>query len=208
MNWLTKLVGVVAVCAASSASAATITAVTNGTVVSAPTDLTNDSPTSQTTVSGFTEATGVIIGLGGLVMDIGGTLAAGTVVDSHMFYFNNDGANDRTFNDITATFSFDRDILGFITATGKLNTTDGLLGAPGTSYPDFSARGFEGDDEITSFDTNSFTVFLEITQPGDWFRVITAPGGQDISDVPLPAGAPLLLAGMAAFAAMRRKKHS
>ena len=117
----------------SAASAALITAGTNGTVLTtAPTVVSDITPISSTSVTGFNEKSGVVIGAAGLLLDIGGTLAAGTVVDSHMFLFNRETSSSSYPADkITASFSFSGTILGFVTRTGRLASTDVLLGAPG-----------------------------------------------------------------------------
>ena len=193
----------------STASAATISVISNGTLVAPPTSVTNAAPTSETSVSAFFESSQALAsdlttsGNGAATSTV---LTTGTLVDSHLFYYNRDDQSDggKPLDSITASFSFNSTILGFVTGTGAMNATD-YLGAPFTTYDTFSNRGFEGADSITNVTANSFTVYLEITQPGDWFRVLTVPA-ETSAIVPLPAGAPLLLAGLGGLALIRRRR--
>ncbi len=54
------------------------------------------------------------------------------------------------------------------------------LGRPGTFYPGaFSARGLEGNDSASvSGDKLSLSVYLEVSQPGDWMRVVTGKSSE------------------------------
>ena len=68
-----------------------------------------------------------------------GTLAAGTTVGSYMLHADKDGALQFYEGSIT----FDREILGIIFKRPGLMATDGLLGAPVTTYGSYDGRGFE-----------------------------------------------------------------
>ncbi|MGB3556478.1 MAG: VPLPA-CTERM sorting domain-containing protein [Jannaschia sp.] len=189
---------------AGAASAATITAVSNGAVIATPSSVTNAAPTSINVVSAFNEKSGVML-TSALAVN-GGSIAVGTKVDSHMLFFNRVGNGGGKPNDsLTAGFSFSEQILGFITATSALNATDSLLGAVGTTYQTFRARGFEGNDSVSLIGTNGLTTSLSITQPGDWFRVVTVAAP---APVPLPAAAPLLLAAIGSVVALRRRRKA
>src|SRR5919199_1408920 len=84
---------------------------------------------------GFDERQGVRLEQG-LAVD-GGTIPAGTVVDSHMIFLNiPDGATGPQA-DLNETWTFDGAVLGVMSDdAGALEVaSSGLLGASGTSYP-------------------------------------------------------------------------
>lgn len=193
---------------ASAASAATITSLdANGEVLAtAPTSVTNAAPVNSPLIQGFNEQTGVSL-LNNLTMEnytaADTSAVLGTVVDSHMFFINQESGKPDPLVTTTAEFSFSETILGVITSLTGLDNTDSIFGASGTTYEaGFTARGLEGNDAV-SFSGNTLTLTFAITQPGDWVRVITA---SSVPAVPLPAGAPLLLAGLGAFGWMRRRQ--
>lgn len=188
------------------ASAATITALDlNGLVIAAPASVTNAAPVNTPIIHGFNEQSNVLLAADLTMQNYGNpnTIAlTGTSVDSHMFFMNQPSGAPNPNVTTTASFSFSTAVLGIITSTSALNNSDMLLGAVGTTYQSgFSNRGLEGADAV-SFAGNSVDLTFSLTQPGDWVRVITAA---DVAPVPLPAGAPLMLAGIGAFAVMRRK---
>ncbi len=185
------------------ANAATITALTaTGEVIAAPASVTDAAPVNSPLIQGFNEKSGVTLAAPLTMQNYNlspTTALAGTTVDSHMFFMNRSGGALQT---TAASFSFSTNVLGIITSLAGLDATDSLLGAAGTTYEDgFTARGLEGADSV-AFSGNTVSLTFAITQPGDWVRVITVA---DVAPVPLPAGASLMLAGIGAFAAMRRK---
>lgn len=131
---------------------------------------------TNTHMQAFNEAQDVVLAAA-LAVD-GGTIAAGTVVDSHMIFLNIPktmaSASDKQ------TWTFDGLILGVMSdRNGTLEAaSSAFLGAAGTQYPaaGFSNRGLErGDSYVVN--GNQITVDLTVTQPGDWIRVVTQSVG-------------------------------
>lgn len=130
---------------------------------------------------------------------------AGTYIDSHMIFLNTPvgagGASD------TKAWLFAGTILGVMSDQGGTReaASSAEVGAPGTFYPGaFGARGLEGNDSYTVFgpDMRSILVDMNVSEPGDWIRVITT--GQ-----PVPEPGTLALCGIAiTFIAWRRRKRA
>lgn len=194
---------ITAICLAGAASAATITAdTTTGAVIAAPAAVNNATPGNNDEITwAFNEITGLVLSA---ALNVGGvTLAAGTVVDSHMIFLNRDGSSNANPLDVSISqFSFSEAILAVITTSGQVNSTSSLLGAPGTTYGNLD--GFEGNDYYQLIDSDTIEVGMYVTQPGDWIRVVTASA--DTPAVPLPAGGLLLLSGLGAIGALRRRR--
>jgi uncharacterized repeat protein (TIGR01451 family) len=127
------------------------------------------------------------------------TLAAGTVVDSHLVHSDIPARNYTARRQGTVTFA--NDIIGVIASTNRLGATDAALGAPGTQYAGTTNyRGLEGPEFGTASVDDQFTIsanrrsltFDVRTYLIDEIRVITAhfnPLVTTISDTPDPVQA-------------------
>ena len=125
---------------------------------------------------GFDERQGVML-RDKLLVD-GGSVAAGTAVDSHLIFLS--PYPDHPTRHVAVTWRFSGPVLGVMSDTHcSLQTrSHPLLGNPGTQYPGRSAfRGMErrlGDHY--AIDGETLTVTMTVPQLGDWIRVITAAG--------------------------------
>ena len=125
---------------------------------------------------GFDERQGVML-RDKLLVD-GGSVAAGTAVDSHLIFLS--PYPDHPTRHVAVTWRFSGPVLGVMSDTHcSLQTrSHSLLGNPGTQYPGRSAfRGMErrlGDHYAVEGET--LTVTMTVPQLGDWIRVITAAG--------------------------------
>lgn len=105
----------------------------------------------------------------------GGVVGAGTVVSSHMIFLNTLG-----FTEVIeegTVWTFDGPVLGVMSDQGGLleEASNGLLGAAGTEYPGaFGGRGFEPDTiDAYEVDGSTIVISMQVTEPGDWIRVVT-----------------------------------
>ncbi len=138
-----------------------------------------------------------------------GSIAAGSKVDSFMFYtdpINNTGEK------FAGSLTLDSNILGLIVLTKSLNQTDALLGAAGTTYPATDPnRGLEifgtGDDSLTlSSDRRTVTFDFHTTGSVDEVRVVTSAAPVPEASTMVSLGLLLALsAGGLVVAAKRRK---
>lgn len=175
-------------------------------IIAAPIDVGNDDA-GALGMLGFDEQQGVTLGAA-LAVD-GGFIAAGTVVDSHMIFLNKPaGVSGAITHGVGGAgpveWVFSGAILGVMSdGPGTLEAaSNSVLGAVGTIYPvAFTARGMEGSDDYSLLGLNSLGVSMQITQPGDWIRVVTAA-----TPVPLPAAGWMLFAGLGALGCLSRRR--
>ncbi|MFW5425880.1 MAG: hypothetical protein ACKE8G_02470 [Methylophagaceae bacterium] len=175
-----------------------------GKIVSAK-HIQEDSPTTGKKQKGFDEQQGVELTRDIEVDD--GFILEGTKVDSHIIFFN---SKDKKEKESEAFWEFDGKILGVMSnSSGSLlMESNDLLAAfdnyftkKGLVYP-FDNLGMEGLDEYHVFAITGDTVlsvFMHVTEPGDWIRVITA------SAVPVPAAIWLFGSALFGLVGLRRK---
>ncbi len=126
-----------------------------------------------------------------------GIIPEGKTVDSHMILLNQPTEQGGTLELDNIEWTFDGMILGVMSDRNGVResmSTD-LLGASGTLYPTiagpdvgalpdsgatfsgFDARGIENYVDGVNFyeivDSNTLSVDMRVTQPGDWIRVVT-----------------------------------
>ena len=184
-------------------------------IIGAPADVLDNAVTNLG-MQGFNEAQGVTTSIAHTI-DGGGSIAAGSFVDSHMIFLNTASGN-ASHGGVIWTFS--GDILGIMSnRAGTYESASTFeLGAPGSNYTTtfpgsgpaapFNARGIESNngtglgtsDGYTLFSPNQLRVSMFVSEPGDWLRVVT------VAAVPVPAAMPLLLAGLGCLGFMARRK--
>jgi len=120
-------------------------------------------------------------------------IPAGTSVDSYLLHADVPG-EPVSGPSLHATIGFDRDILGVEMNATTLDTSDAVVGAPGTAYPNllWPKRGLEWDnnyDAVDWIDSRTIVVSFNINTVVDDVRIITAaaaaPPGQP-APPPLP----------------------
>lgn len=147
-----------------------------------------DDVIAATAMQGFNEAQGLTTSV--LHATDGGSIAAGTRVDSHMIFLNSQGTANLSHFGVIWTFS--EAIIGIMSDGGGLLEAASTfeLGAPGTNYTavfggsgpaaPFPARGLEGNngsglggDGYQLLAPNVLRVGMNVSEPGDWIRVVT-----------------------------------
>ncbi len=131
-------------------------------------------------------------------------IATGTTLTSFLFHLDPPDHNQAS---ISATITFDGDILGIISSYSGLIATDALLGVPGTTYDAKSgARGMEpgttsvGDSLGVSANFRTLTLNFGATTI-DEIRVLVGSS----NEAPEPGTFALLASGIAVFSCLRRR---
>ncbi|RED45773.1 PEP-CTERM sorting domain-containing protein [Aestuariispira insulae] len=187
---------------AAGAQAAIVGVSGDGMMIAPPASVEDDHAANQhqTLQLGFDERQSVTLGAD-LAVD-GGIISAGTTVSSHMILFNTDGTDRAS---ALAEWTFDGVILGVMSdAGGTLEAaSNAILGLGSVIYPGaFPARGFEGRDYYSVVGA-SLEVLMEVTEPGDWIRVVTAS-----RDVPAPESMLLFGLGLLGLGLYGRRRRS
>jgi hypothetical protein len=186
---------------------------TSPAIIGAPSAMLDDIA-FNTGMQGFNEAQGVVTSIA-YAID-GGTIAAGSLVNSHMIFLNPEGGERLSHRNVQ--WLFDEPIVGVMSdGRGMLEAASSAeLGAPGTNYTvtftgsgaaaPLKARGFEPADSYL-VSGNLLKVSMRASEPGDWIRVVT---GVSVQQIPLPASLPLAAAGVAGLGllALRRRRDA
>ena len=164
-----------------SASGPNSSAGTAPEIITAPLHVLDDIVTN-TGMQGFNEAQGVITTVAHSI-NAGGSIPAGTPVDSHMIFLNSEGGTGLIHTNVDWTFS--GTIIGIMSnAAGSLEAASTFeLGSPATNYTvtfpgsgpaaPYPNRGLEGGDSFLFLSPNTLRVTMTVSEPGDWIRVIT-----------------------------------
>ncbi len=178
-------VGIILGMSASPAQAAILGASDGGNVMIKAPNSTDINQTTSNLMQGFNEKQNVLL-QEQLEVDFNKFIEAGTIVNSHMIFLDSAGSQDVTQNNIKWTF--DGEILGIMSDSGGIleGLSNTLLGAEGTTYPAFAARGLETDERSGnrkySVDGNELTLSMRVTNPGDWVRVVTRANPQSVQE--------------------------
>jgi len=135
-----------------------------------------------------------------LAVDVGASpIPAGTLVASHYIFFDPGPTLE-----VIGTVNFDSAVLGILTSTATLASTD-FLANTGVNYLNPSNRGLEAGDSVTISGPNQILFDTVASSPGDYVRVLTA-FSPSAGAVPEPGGfaLPGVLAAIAMLATARR----
>lgn len=184
-------------------------------------DATNDRMQGFNEVQSFVLSRAIEVNNDGIFSNTG-IIGAGTRVSSHFIFLNNSGAGNLNhgLNGAPVVWEFDGAILGVMSDSGGRleNESTDILGADGVIYPGggtgtlFNARGFEtsapfadvaNDFYAVGLGPNVLEIGMNVTEPGDWVRVVTAA-----TPVPLPAAGWMLIAGLGGLGALSRKRRA
>ncbi len=136
-----------------------------------------------------------------LFVDVGGgSLAAGTTVDSHYIFFD-----PGRYASVVGTVDFDSDILAIITHTGHLLASD-FLGNTNTYYMNHSKGGLEPADSVTIRGGRQILLAATADSPGDYIRVLTKSSA--IVATPEPVASALLALGLAAMVLLAKRAQN
>jgi hypothetical protein len=165
--------------------------------ISPPASVMPDTLESDTQAFAFDEQQGLLLS-SGLTVDITtpgtyhvpnggvpltpGTIPAGTLVSSHFVHADPVGNPDpvtgtKLYN---GTITFDGTIIGIIVYDATLDSSDGVVGAPGTVYPSTppadNSRGLEQNDIVFYNDMHTIGLHLALHRL-DQVRIITTVAG-------------------------------
>jgi hypothetical protein len=174
-------------CAAAAPASGAIISISGGGIIHHPSTSSpinvNPNQVQANVLQGFDEQQDVVL-VSNLVVNLNGTnvtLLAGTMVDSHFLWF--DPAAARTITGVVATF--DQQVLGVIlTDAGLFNTHDdfGLPDPSVVDYPSTNVFQYGTDGINIAFTSNSITVSLTASSPGDHIRVLTVPSSTAVPE--------------------------
>jgi prepilin-type N-terminal cleavage/methylation domain-containing protein/prepilin-type processing-associated H-X9-DG protein len=106
-----------------------------------------------------------------------GAIAAGTEIDSYIMHYDVK-TNSGVWID-ACEMTFPGEILGMIYKTGKLASTDAVLGNPNTQYPgNLSNRGFEGNQDRFILFSDAKRIYIDpffVSGKMEHCRIITTP---------------------------------
>jgi hypothetical protein len=142
-------------------------------VASTPSDVRLNQTQSDAHIKGFTERECVT--LSSTLQVDGGSISSGNTVSCH--FFHADSVNSPT---LEGDAQFDSNILGVISATSRLDASDGVCGRVGTTYPASGGEAYRGLDAVGdwySVDNNTDIITIHNSLPNgssDQVRVITA----------------------------------
>jgi hypothetical protein len=113
----------------------------------------------------------------------GGIIAGGTDISSYFVLFDSGGT---AINYLAVNLTFSTPILGVIFAPATLDSSDAIVGNPGTTDPTgVSGRGQEaGDSTAISADGLTVTLIDKTLFPEDGIRIITASPASAITPEP------------------------
>ncbi len=170
-------------------------------IIAAPAFAIDDAPgATNFHEQAFNEQQNVLLGAN-LAVD-GGSIAAGATVSSHMIFLNTPvGAGNASDLQV---WTFDGAILGVMSdQSGTMEAaSSSILGATGTTYPgSFTCRGMESNDWYQIIGPNQIEVYMQVSEPGDWIRVVTE------ADPAIPEPGTLLLLGSGLLGLVGVKKR-
>jgi hypothetical protein len=160
--------------------------------ISAPTSVFNSSEKggyASDLITGFNEKQNFLL-TESIKIDGDKTIEKGTKISSHMIFLNQTDEQKKGLAR-KSIWNFDGIVLGVMSdVDGKLMAaTDKLLGSDSTLYPSsFKNRGLEKNNSYQGVGTNTLSLNLSVTQPGDWVRVITAAKSTSVPEPTTMAG--------------------
>lgn len=138
-----------------------------------------------------------------IAVNVGTSPVAGDTVASHYVFFDPKGSTSQK-----GYVDFDAEIYGIATQTSTLAASD-FLALASVDYLNPGLRGLESGDSATIDPNNAMRLLVDWTasSPGDYIRVFTKRS-PSVPTVPVPAGAPLLLAALGGLGLMKRRRRS